>query len=52
MHNKGPQLKTLMDLEATHKDLDNQLLKKQIDLIEKSQEYRCCPGETEETTKS
>ena len=41
-----PELKTLMDLEATRKDLENQLLKKQIDLLEKSQEYRCCPGET------
>jgi hypothetical protein len=44
-----PELKRLMDLEATRKDLENQLLKKQIDLLEKSQEYRCCPaGETEE----
>jgi len=38
-----------MDLEATRKDLENQLLKKQIDHLEKSQEYRCCPaGEAEE----
>ena len=37
-----------MDLEATRKDLENQLLKKQIDLLEKSQEYRCCPSEEEE----
>ena len=29
-------------------ELENQLLKKQIDLLEKSQEYRCCPGEEEE----
>ena len=37
-----------MDLEATRKDLENQLLKKQIDLLEKSQQYRCCPaGEVE-----
>ncbi len=44
-----PELKTLMDLEATRKDLENQLLKKQIDLLEKSQQYRCCPaGEAEE----
>ncbi len=44
-----PELKTLMDLEATRKDLENQLLKKQIDLLEKSQQYRCCPaGEVEE----
>jgi hypothetical protein len=44
-----PELKRLMDLEATHKDLENQLLKKRIDLLEKSQEYRCCPAEEEET---
>ena len=43
-----PELKRLMDLEATRKDLENQLLKKQIDLLEKSQQYRCCPaGEVE-----
>ena len=37
-----------MDLEIARKDLENQLLKKQIDLLEKSQEYRCCPeGEVE-----
>lgn len=41
-----PELKKLMDLEATHKDLENQLLQKQIDLLEKSQEYRCCPAAT------
>ena len=45
-----PELKRLMDLEATRKDLENQLLQKQITLLEKSQEDRCCPGETEETT--
>lgn len=39
-----PELKKLMDLEATRKDLENQLLQKQIDLLEKSQEYRCCPA--------
>ena len=44
-----PELKRLMDLAATRKDLENQLLKKQIDLLEKSQESRCCPaGEAEE----
>jgi hypothetical protein len=44
-----PELQRLMDLEATRKDLENQLLQKKIDLLEKSQEYRCCPaGEVEE----
>jgi hypothetical protein len=38
-----------MDLEIARKDLENQLLKKQIDLLEKSQEYRCCPADEEET---
>jgi hypothetical protein len=46
-----PELKRLMDLEAARKDLENQLLKKQIDLLEKSQQYRCCPaGEVESAT--
>jgi hypothetical protein len=37
-----------MDLEATRKDLENQLLQKQITLLEKSQEYRCCPADSDE----
>ncbi len=45
-----PELKTLMDLDATRKDLENQLLKKKIDLLDKSQEYRCCPGDSDTTT--
>lgn len=37
-----------MQLDLVHKDLMNQLLAKQIQLLEKSQEYRCCPvGEAE-----
>ena len=48
-----PELKQQRQLELTHKDLENQLLKKQIDLLEKSQEYRCCPeGETEKPAKA
>lgn len=36
-------------LELERKELENKLLAKQIDLLEKSQEYRCCPaGEVEE----
>lgn len=35
-------------MELTRMDLENQLLTKQIALLEKSQEYRCCPdGEQE-----
>lgn len=37
-----------MQLDLVRKDLENQLLAKQIQLLEKSQEYRCCPvGEAE-----
>jgi hypothetical protein len=42
-----PELQKQIALELEHKDLENQLLKKQIDLLEKSQEYRCCPEESE-----
>ena len=38
-----------MELDLAHKQLVNELLKKQIDLLEKSQEYRCCPVDSEET---
>jgi hypothetical protein len=47
-----PELKRLEDLEATRKDLENQLLQKQISLLEKSQEYRCCPADEEDTTEA
>ncbi len=32
-----------LDLEA--RELENKLLQRKIDLLEKSQEYRCCPGQ-------
>ena len=36
-------------LELERKRLKNVLLQRQIDLLEQSQEYRCCPlGEEEE----
>ena len=38
-----PELQKKMQLELTQLDLQNQLLKRQIDLLDKSQEYRCCP---------
>jgi hypothetical protein len=38
-----PELQEQMQLELDNKKLQNQLLQKQIDLLEKSQEYRCCP---------
>ena len=39
-----PELQQQIALDLVHKDLENQLLKKQIDLLEKSQQYRCCPA--------
>lgn len=43
-----PELKQEMALDLARKDLENQLLKKQIDLLEKSQEYRRCPAGEDE----
>jgi hypothetical protein len=40
-----PELAKLYELEVERKALENQLLQKQIDLLEKSQDYRCCPAE-------
>ncbi len=45
-----PELRRQIALDLVRKDLENQLLKKQIDLLEKSQEYRCCPADGTETT--
>jgi len=39
-----PELQQQIALDLVRRDLENQLLKKQIDLLEKSQEYRCCPA--------
>jgi hypothetical protein len=40
-----------IELDLEHKRLQNLLLQKQIDLLEKSQEYRCCPAEETEAAK-
>jgi len=32
-----------IELELARKDLENQLLKRKIELLDKAQEYRCCP---------
>lgn len=37
-----PALQRQIELELTRKDLENQLLKRQIELLDKAQEYRCC----------
>jgi hypothetical protein len=38
-----PELQKKMQLELERLDLQNQLLKRQIDLLAQSQEYRCWP---------
>jgi hypothetical protein len=38
-----PSLDAAIELELENKRLQNELLKKQIELLEKSHEYRCCP---------
>lgn len=38
-----PELAKKINLDLERKQLENDLLKKQIELLEKSQEYRCCP---------
>jgi hypothetical protein len=43
-----PALDREIELELERKALQNELLKKQIELLEKSQEYRCCPTNEEE----
>lgn len=43
-----PALDRAIELELERKALENELLKKQIEFLEKSREYRCCPaGEAE-----
>jgi hypothetical protein len=43
-----PSLDKAIQLDLERKALENELLKKKIDLLEKSQEYRCCPADEEE----
>jgi hypothetical protein len=43
-----PSREKEIELELEHKQLQNELLKKQIALLEKSQAYRCCPAGEEE----
>jgi hypothetical protein len=46
-----PELKQRTQLEIENLALKNRLLERQIELLEKSQEYRCCPaGEVEEAS--
>jgi hypothetical protein len=39
-----PELERSYKLDNDRKELENQLLARQIDLLDKAQEYRCCPG--------
>lgn len=39
-----PEVQRERELDLQHKHLQNELLKKQIELLDKSQEYRCCPS--------
>ena len=43
-----PSLDREIQLDLERKQLENELLKKQIELLEKSQEYRCCPDDDDE----
>lgn len=42
-----PELQRSRELDLQYKHLQNELLKKQIELLDKSQEYRCCPAASE-----
>lgn len=44
-----PQRKREIELELRRKQLENELLERRIELLEQSQEYRCCPEGEEET---
>jgi uncharacterized protein YuzB (UPF0349 family) len=39
-----PELQRKIQLELDEKELRNKLLQRQIDLLDKAQEYRCCPA--------
>ena len=43
-----PSLDREIKLDLDRKHLENELLKRQIELLEKSQEYRCCPDGDED----
>jgi len=41
-----PEVQRKIQLDLDEQDLRNQLLKRQIELLDKSQEYRCCPADS------
>jgi hypothetical protein len=42
-----PELERSIELDLQRKHLENELLKRQIELLDKAQEYRCCPDDDE-----
>jgi hypothetical protein len=42
-----PEREKEIQLDLTRKELENQLLKRKIELLDKAQEYRCCPDQDE-----
>jgi len=46
-----PALQKEIELDLERKRLENDMLKQKIELLEKSQEYRCCPSGSVETEK-
>jgi hypothetical protein len=44
-----PELHQKIQLELKEQELKNKLLKRQIELLDKAQEYRCCPADSEPT---
>ncbi len=44
-----PELQRKISLELDKLELENKLLQRQIDLLDKAQEYRCCPSETDDS---
>lgn len=44
-----PALQREIELDLERKHIENEMLKKQIELLDKAQEYRCCPNESDET---
>lgn len=43
-----PALEKSIELDLKRKELENKLLERQIELLDQSQEYRCCPSESVE----
>jgi hypothetical protein len=42
-----PELERSIELDLQRQHLENELLKRQIELLDKAQEYRCCPDDDE-----